>query len=113
MVTGEYVPDRGDIVWMSFKPQAGHDQAGHRPALIVSPQGYNVITCLALRCPITSQVKGYPFEVTLPASGRVTGVVLADQLRSLDWKARGAQFECECAEGVVQAVIGKASALLG
>ena len=107
------MPDRGDIVWMSFNPQAGHEQAGRRPALIVSPRAYNGITSLALCCPITSQVKGYPFEVTLPADGGVTGVVLADQIRSLDWKARRAQFASAAADGVVQEVIGKVSALLG
>ena len=107
------MPDRGDIVWMSFNPQAGHEQAGRRPALIVSPRAYNGITSLALCCPITSQVKGYPFEVTLPADGGVTGVVLADQIRSLDWKARRAHFASVAADGVVQEVIGKVSALLG
>ena len=113
MVTEGYVPNRGNIVWMSFNPQAGHEQAGRRPALIVSPQEYNAITSLALCCPITSQVKGYPFEVGLPPDGRITGVVLADQIRNLDWKARRAQFECETTDGVVQEVIGKVSALLG
>ena len=112
MVSGDYVPSRGDIVWMSFNPQAGHEQAGRRPALIVSPRSYNGITSLALCCPITSQIKGYPFEVSLPADGKVSGVVLADQVRSLDWKARNAQFECTCADSVVQEVIGKVNALL-
>ncbi len=112
MVSDGYVPDRGDIVWMSFTPQAGHEQAGHRPALIVSPQAYNALTNLALCCPITSQVKGYPFEVSLPPEGRISGVVLADQIRSLDWKARQARFECETTNGVLQEVIGKVSALL-
>ena len=94
MVDGDYVPARGDIVRLSFTPQAGHEQAGHRPALILSPEAYNGTTSLALCCPITSRVRSYPFEVTLPVSSPITGVVLADQLRSLDWRARRARFEC-------------------
>ena len=113
MVTGEYVPGRGDIVWMSFNPQVGHEQAGRRPALIVSPRSYNEATNLALCCPITSQVKGYPFEVELPANGPVTGVVLADQIKSLDWKARRARFERRSTSQVINEVIGKVSTLLG
>lgn len=112
MVTEEYVPSRGDIVWMSFTPQAGHEQAGHRPALVVSPREYNAVTSLALCCPITAQVKGYPFEVTLPAGGPVVGVVLADQIKSLDWKARRARFECRSNSQVTNEVIGKVSTLL-
>ena len=84
MVTEGYVPGRGDIVWMSFTPQAGHEQAGHRPALVVSPRNYNAATNLGLFCPITSQIKGYPFEVELPADGAVVGAVLADQIKSLE-----------------------------
>ncbi len=80
--------------------------------MIVSPESYNAITSLALCCPITSQIKGYPFEVALPPDATVSGVVLADQIRSLDWKARGAQFECACPPEVVPDVIGKVSALL-
>ncbi len=113
MVTEEYVPGRGDIVWRSFNPQVGHEQAGRRPALIVSPRSYNEATNLALCCPITSQVKGYPFEVELPANGPVTGVVLADQIKSLDWKARRARFEYRSASQVINEVIGKVSTLLG
>ena len=112
MVAGEYVPNRGDIVWMSFTPQAGHEQAGHRPALVVSPREYNAVTSLALCCPITSQVKGYPFEVELPADGSVTGVVLADQIKSLDWRARGARFACHSGNRVINEVVGKVSTLL-
>lgn len=112
MVADEYVPNRGDIVWMSFTPQAGHEQAGRRPALVISPREYNAITSLALCCPITSQVKGYPFEVSLPPAGPITGVVLADQIKSLDWRARGARFECRCSSGVIREVIGKVGTLL-
>jgi mRNA interferase MazF len=87
-----YVPRRGDIVWLSFDPQAGHEQAGRRPAFVVSPQAYNGKTGLFLACPITSKVKGYPFEVRLPENLEVDGVILADQIKSLDWKARRAKF---------------------
>ena len=113
MVIENYVPSRGDIVWMNFTPQTGHEQAGHRPALVVSPREYNAITSLALCCPITSQVKGYPFEVALPADLSINGVVLADQIKSLDWKARRARFECRSNNQVINEVIGKVSTLLG
>lgn len=90
-MTGAYVPDRGDVVWLDFDPQAGHEQAGRRPALVLSPAAYNGKTGLMLCCPVTNHVKGYPFEVSaMPAAGKVTGVVLADQLRCLDWRVRNA-----------------------
>jgi mRNA interferase MazF len=87
---GAYVPQRGDAVWITLDPQAGHEQAGRRPALVLSPSAYNGRVGLALLCPITSQVKGYPFEVPIPAGSPVTGVVGADQVKSLDWRARKA-----------------------
>ena len=90
MVT-RYVPERGDVVWLNFTPQAGHEQAGHRPALVLSPAAYNGKTGLMLCCPITSQVKGYPFEVQLSPDAGVRGVVLSDQVKSLDWRARQAR----------------------
>src|SRR2546425_1274360 len=80
------VPDAGDLVWLSFDPQAGHEQSGRRPALVLSPASYNGKSGLALVCPITSRVKGYPFEVSLPEGSKFAGVILADQLRSLDWR---------------------------
>lgn len=83
MMARRYVPSRGDVVWLSFSPQAGHEQAGRRPALVVSPASYNRKVGLALLCPITSQVKGYPFEVSLPAGLEVSGVVLSDQIKVL------------------------------
>ena len=86
----DYAPARGDVVWMHFDPQAGREQAGRQPALVLSPEAYNRRVGLALCCPITSQVKGYPFEVSLPAGLDVAGVVLADQLKSLDWRRRRA-----------------------
>ncbi|HXU44008.1 MAG TPA: endoribonuclease MazF [Thermoanaerobaculia bacterium] len=87
-----YVPARGDVVRLTFDPQAGHEQAGRRPAVILSPQAYNARVGLALFCPVTSKVKGYPFEVPLPESLTVSGVVLADQVKSLDWRARRAEL---------------------
>jgi len=91
-VTAAYVPDRGDLVWLEFTPQTGSEQAGRRPALVISPKAYNAKVGLALFCPVTSRVKGYPFEVTLPEGCGVIGVVLADQLKSLDWRARKAKL---------------------
>ena len=79
-----YVPARGDAIWLTFTPQAGHEQAGRRPALVLSPASYNGKVGLAILCPITSQTKGYPFEVATPAGSRVSGVILADQVKSLD-----------------------------
>ncbi len=87
-----YIPDRGDAVWLQFDPQAGHEQRGHRPALVLSPVSYNGRTGLAILCPITSQEKGYPFEVRLPDKLKLSGVILADQVKSLDWRVRRATF---------------------
>lgn len=112
MLDREYIPARGDIVWLSFTPQAGHEQAGHRPALVLSPEAYNEKTSLALFCPITSRVRGYPFEVLLPSASPVTGVVLADQIKSLDWRARRARFECHATRQVVGEVLEKVKVLL-
>ena len=87
-------PDRGDIVWITLSPHAGHEQAGRRPALVLSPLSYNTKVGLAVLCPITSQIKGYPFEVLVPPGLKVSGAILADQVKSLDWKARKAEFLC-------------------
>lgn len=99
-----YVPRRGDIVWLSFDPQAGHEQAGRRPAFVVSPEAYNRKTGLFLACPITSKIKGYPFEVALPEDLEVGGVILADQIKSLDWKARRAKFAAKTDERMIDEV---------
>lgn len=107
-----YVPERGDVVWVSLDPQAGHEQAGRRPALVVSPRAYNGKAGLALLCPITSQVKGYPFEVALPAGLEVGGVVLADQVKSLDWRARRAERAGRLPAGAVTEVLEKLKTLL-
>ncbi len=112
MVAVDAVPDRGDLVWMTFDPQAGHEQAGRRPALVVSSVEYNSRVGLALVCPITSRAKGYPFEVTLPSELPITGVVLSDQVKSLDWRARRAEVVAAAPRSVTVEVLGKLSALL-
>ena len=99
-------------MWLTFTPQAGHEQAGHRPALVLSPRDYNDKTSLALFCPITSKVKGYPFEVALRATSTVTGVVLSDQIKSLDWRARCARFACNGSPQVVSEVLEQLAVLL-
>ena len=108
-----YTPERGDAVWISLDPQAGHEQAGRRPALVLSPSAYNGRVGLALLCPITSQAKGYPFEVPLPEELPVTGVVGADQVKSLDWRARRASRIGAVPEGVVGEVVRRLQILLG
>ena len=113
MVSGDYVPDRGHLIWLTFTPQAGHEQAGRRPAVVLSPARYNGRVSLALVCPITSQQKGYPFEVVVPESLPVTGVILADQLRSLDWRARRAEFIGALPEATMGEVLAKVQTLLG
>jgi len=107
-----YVPGRGDIVWLSFDPQAGHEQAGRRPAVVLSPVGYNEKVGLALVCPITSQVKGYPFEVAIPPGLPVSGVILADQVKSLDWRARRAERIAVLPPATVAEALRKLRALL-
>jgi mRNA interferase MazF len=107
-----YVPDRGDLVWLDFTPQAGHEQRGQRPALVLSPAAYNGKVGLAICCPITSQIKGYPFEVQIPDGLKVGGVVLADQVKNLDWKVRRARLVCRAPAALVEEVAGKLLALL-
>ena len=107
-----YVPAPGDVIWITLEPQAGHEQRGRRPALVLSPAAYNGRVGLALLCPITSQVKGYPFEVALPAGLPVSGVVLADQVKSLDWKARQATRICGIPREVVDHVLRRLNTLL-
>ncbi|GHC61745.1 endoribonuclease MazF [Neogemmobacter tilapiae] len=106
----EYVPDAGDIVWLSFSPQAGHEKAGHRPAVVLSPQAYNRMG-LMLCCPLTTQRKGYPFEVAIDDARQ--SAVLADQVKSLDWRARGAKAKGRISEGELAEVRAKARALIG
>lgn len=108
-----YVPDRGDLIWLTFDPQAGHEQAGRRPALVLSPTTYNERSRLALVCPVTTKRKGYPFEVVLPGGLPIAGVVLADQVRSLDWSVRRARFETRAPDTVVAEVRARLRPLLG
>jgi mRNA interferase MazF len=107
----KYIPDRGDLVWLQFDPRAGHEQAGKRPALTISPKAYNQKVGLAIFCPVTSQVKSYPFEVRVEEE-KIKGVVLADQVKNLDWKKRNAQFICQAQAVVVNEVIGLLNTLI-
>ena len=107
-----YVPARGDAVWVSLSPQAGREQAGRRPAVIVSPLPYNAKVGLAVACPITSRVKGYPFEVVIPAGLGVAGAVLSDHVRSLDWRARKVEFICRLPQQTLVEVIQKLGTLI-
>jgi mRNA interferase MazF len=107
-----YVPERGDVVWINLNPQAGHEQAGRRPAVVLSPAAYNGKVGLAILCPITSQVKGYPFEVLIPGGLDVSGVILADQVKSLDWQARKAELICVLPAVAVTEVLQKLGVLL-
>lgn len=108
-----YVPRRGDLVWLHFNPQTGHEQAGRRPALVLSPERYNARVGLALLCPVTGQEKGYPFEVALPSGGDVAGVILSDQVKSLDWRARRAEHIASLPSRVTEEVLQKLGTLLG
>jgi mRNA interferase MazF len=107
-----YIPRRGDIVWLTFTPQAGHEQAGRRPAFVVSPYEYNKKAGLFLVCPITSQIKGYPFEVRISSKSGINGVILADQIKSLDWKSRKVEFIESAAKELIDAVSARLSLLI-
>ncbi len=107
-----YQPDRGDLVFLDFSPQAGTEQAGRRPALVLSPQRFNIATGLMLACPVTSRAKGGSFEVPLPPGGRLHRVVLSDHVRNLDWIARQAEFREKAGGDVVEEVLGRVVAIL-
>ena len=109
----EYVPQRGDIVWITLNPQAGYEQAGRRPAVVLSPEAYNVKTGLALFCPGTSRIKGYPWEVSIPEGLPVSGVILSDQVRSLDWRIRRVEKIGALPSSALAEIIGKLGTLLG
>jgi mRNA interferase MazF len=109
---GKFIPRRGDIIRLDFSPQNGHEQAGRRPALVLSPIEYNRTVGLAVVCPLTNAKKGYPWEVEVPNHPSVTGVVLADQVKSLDWRERKAEFVCTPGGGLLEEVVEKAFALL-
>lgn len=111
-MTQPFVPERGDLVWLNFDPQAGHEQAGRRPAVVISPAAYNRLLGLALFCPITTRQKGYLWEVPLPDGLPVTGYILTDQLRSLDWRARRAEWISRLDPPAAAQVVGLARRLL-
>jgi len=113
VVTRSYVPDEGDLVWLTFDPQAGREQKGRRPALVLSPKLYNAKTGLAVACPVTSQAKGYPFEVALSAAGKITGVVLSDHVKNLDWAARRAVFGAKASPDVLADVRERLRTVIG
>lgn len=108
-----FVPGRGDLIWLTFDPQAGHEQAGRRPALVLSPRAYNQRSGLALVCPITSHVKGYPFEVLVEEPCGIAGAILADQIRNVDWKARRAERIGSLSAAAWDEVLGRVAPLLG
>jgi mRNA interferase MazF len=107
-----HAPDRGDLVWITFNPQAGHEQARRRPALVMSPISYNRKVGLAVLCPITNQIKGYPFEVAIPYGLKVTGAILADQVKNLDWKVRETKLICRLPSSVTDEALRKLNTLL-
>ena len=107
-----YIPERGDVVWMTFTPQAGHEQSGRRPAVVLSPARYNGKVGLAIFCPITTHSKGYPFEVAIPAGLAASGVILADQVKSLDWRIRQAEFFCVLPDVTIREVLLKLNTLI-
>lgn len=111
MVKRAYVPERGDIVWLNFDPQSGKEQSGKRPAIILSPANYNGAVGLAIVCPITSRIKGYPFEV-LTDGKKIKGAILADHVKSLDWRSRQAQFAERSSEQVLTEVLAKLESVL-
>jgi len=106
-----YVPDSGDIVWISFDPQAGHEQAGHRPAVVLSPAVYNAKTSLMICCPMTTRIKNYPFEVVI--AGATSSAILADQVKSLDWRKRRAKRKGKISAAELEEVRAKIRALIG
>ena len=112
MKSGEYIPERGDIVWLNFNPQAGHEQKGKRPALVLSPKIYNQKTSLCVALPITSKIKGYPFEVPLPSGIGIAGVILSDQIKSLDFRKREAVFISKVPDNVIKEVQSNVVALV-
>ena len=113
MVARSYIPDAGDLVWLTIDPHAGHEQRGRRPALILSPRAYNAKARLAIACPITSHAKGYPFEVALPDHSKVTGVILAEPVKNLDWNARRIEFAATAPSEVLTDVRERLRVLLG
>ena len=112
VISQTYIPQRGDVVWITLNPQASHEQAGRRPAVVLSPQSYNGKIGMAILCPITNHIKGYPFEVLIPAGLPVVGAILSDQVKSLDWRARNAELIYSLPAEVISEVLQKLSTLL-
>ncbi len=110
--SAKYIPHRGDIIWLDFSPQTGHEQAGKRPAVCISPKEYNKKVGLAIFCPITSNIKGYPFEVIMPDNCPVKGVILSDQVKNLDWPERSAEYICKLPEDKLSEVLCKLKTLI-
>lgn len=113
MVNSVYIPDRGDVIWITFNPQSGHEQSGRRPALVLSPSAYNSKVSLAILCPITTHIKGYPFEVLIPDGLKIRGVILSDQVKNLDWRARQAELICKLPQSIIEKVLQNLSVLIG
>lgn len=111
MVKSSYIPERGDLVWLNFTPQSGHEQMGKRPAVVLSPKEYNLKTGLAIFCPVTSREKGYPFEVKIK-SRKISGVILSDQVKSLDWEARNIEYISKVTASELAEVLDKLKLLL-
>ncbi len=112
-MNGEFVPDRGDLIWIEFMPQAGHEQSGRRPALVLSSKSYNLPRGLVVLCPISSRVGGYDFEVPLQSVAGISGVILSDQVKSMDWRARYAQHIGTAPQELVNEVVENIATLLG
>jgi mRNA interferase MazF len=108
----KYIPERGDVVWIDMQPQAGHEQSGRRPAIVLSPTSYSAKVGLAVFCPITNQIKRYPFEVRIPSGFKVSGAILSDQIKSLDWKIRNTEFYDKLPEHIILEILKKIKALL-
>jgi len=108
----KFTPSRGDVIWINFNPQAGHEQAGRRPGLVLSPKTYNSKLGMAVVVPITNQVKGYPFEVIIPDGLKIKGAILSDQIKNFDWQIREAELICRIPQATFDEVIQKLSALL-
>ena len=111
MVNPRYVPERGHIIWVDFIPQAGHEQTGRRPAVVLSPMKYNRIG-LSICCPVTSRSKGYPFEVALPGGLPISGVVLSDQVKNVDWQARNTEFASKVSSSLLDAIVERIVTLI-
>jgi mRNA interferase MazF len=110
--SGKYVPARGDVIWLSFNPQSGHEQSGHRPAIVISSKEYNEKVGLALCCPITSKIKDYPFEVRIIIKNKIDGVILSDQIKSMDWKKREASYIASVSKETLNETVEKLSLLI-